>query len=118
MYDQMGSLLKSFDEVFNDDFLATADEDEIEQRFKFMEELCAVQKIDYRQLMDELEFHCNSFISQIVAVEGRSGLRQRKKNDGKPHQQGGDGAASPDAGAGLFLQECIAGARQQQAQNN
>lgn len=66
MYDQMESLLRSFDEVFNDDFLAAASDEEIETRFKFMQNLCTTHKIDFSRLMDELEFHCNTFITKVV----------------------------------------------------
>lgn len=84
MPDQMKNLLKSFDEVFNDDFLSEAGDHEIELRFNFMKELCAAHKIDYRQLMDELEFHCNSFIAEI-ADESR--MRPGKKHNSSGHQQ-------------------------------
>jgi len=66
MYDQMGSLLKSFDEMFNDDFLTDAKDEEIELRFKFMQDLCQTHKIDFKHLVDELEFSCNSFIAKVA----------------------------------------------------
>lgn len=66
MYDQMTSLLKSFDELFNDDFLLNADDQAIELRFKFMQELCKGQNVSYEKLMEELEFHCNSCIAEIA----------------------------------------------------
>lgn len=71
MNDGIGKGLDSFDEMFNDDFIAEADDEEIENRFKYLEDNCSRHQLDYNELLLELEFQCNSFIHDMVISKRR-----------------------------------------------
>ncbi len=67
MQDYLKSGLDCFDEMFNDDFIQTAGEDDMETRFKYLEESCRRKNIKFDELIDELEFNCHSFIEDLIS---------------------------------------------------
>ena len=71
MSDHLDLLLKNFDELFNDDFLAEADETAIETRFQYLKDQCSARQSDFGKLVDELEFRCNSYIAAVSERRGR-----------------------------------------------
>ncbi|MDD3118202.1 MAG: hypothetical protein PHQ27_03405 [Victivallales bacterium] len=66
MYDKTSSIMDRFDELFNDNFITTATNEEIEARFEYLKSLCVRDKIDFAALLDELEFYCNSYIAEMI----------------------------------------------------
>lgn len=68
MCDRIKSALDCFDEMFNDNFIEHANEEEIENRFHFLRDVCDKNEIEFNNLIDELEFNCNSFITAMVSA--------------------------------------------------
>jgi len=68
MYDRVKNLLDCFDEIFNDNFIETASEEEIELRFEYLKDLCKRDHMEFNSLLDELEFSCNSYIDEVTRL--------------------------------------------------
>ncbi|MBN2643547.1 MAG: hypothetical protein JXR78_17985 [Victivallales bacterium] len=66
MQDYLKSGIDCFDEMFNDDFVQNASEEDIEIRFQYLQKTCKRKNIAFQELLDELEFNCNSFIEDII----------------------------------------------------
>ena len=67
MYDKTSNLMERFDELFNDHFIATATDEDIDSRFEYLKNLCARDQLNFNELLEELESHCNSYIAKQVS---------------------------------------------------
>jgi len=68
MNKKMPTVIEHFDDLFNDDFIEGATEEEIELRFDHMKKVCAKDNFRSDEVMEELEFYCNSFIANIASA--------------------------------------------------
>ncbi len=66
MYDKSKNFMERFDDIFNDNFISTATEEEIESRFEYLKTLCTKEGLRFEEVVGELEFYCNSFISELA----------------------------------------------------
>jgi len=68
MYDKTKDFMECFDEIFNDHFIETATDEEIESRFEYLKKQCEKDNGRFDEAVDELEFYCNSFIAAMAGV--------------------------------------------------
>lgn len=68
MYDESRVPIKRFDDLFNDDFIEIATEEEMELRFDYLRQLCERDDLKMEDVIEELEFYCNSFIADVVGA--------------------------------------------------
>lgn len=62
------AVIERFDDLFNDNFVEVATEEEIELRFDYMKTVCEKDNLKTDEVIEELEFYCNSFIENIVSA--------------------------------------------------
>ncbi len=62
------TVIERFDDLFNDDFIEKATEEEMELCFDRMKKICELDNFTTNEVMEELEFYCNSFITNIASA--------------------------------------------------
>lgn len=62
------SAIQRFDNLFDDAFIENATEEEIELRFNRMKKICEQDNLKLNEVIDELEFYCNSFIANVTGA--------------------------------------------------
>ena len=68
MHSRKPTVIERFDYFFNDEFIESATEEELEQRLDYMKVICKKDNLNPDEVMEELEFYCNSFIANIASA--------------------------------------------------
>lgn len=65
MSNKIPTVIDLFDNLFDDKFVEKATDEEIESCFIRMKEICAQESLNMNEVIEELEFYCNSFIAHV-----------------------------------------------------
>ena len=68
MHNKIPTVIERFDRLFNDEFIEKATDEEVEKCFDHLKKSCEQDNMEFAEIIEELEFYCNSFITNIARV--------------------------------------------------